>query len=201
MSNLVVYNLAGHLLRLIEGTEPPADEVLQPGEVAVRDVPDPWRTYYAAGAVHTYTPEQMAQKASPPGYPAQWSNATMAWEDLRTLLDMKAAKNAAINEARLRANRTHFMFQGKQIRTDEASFMDIMGAHGDWVTGQTPANWPGGWKAVDNSYVAIPDQATWMAFYRSMVAQGTANFVHAQALKAQLDAATTPAEVDAVPSW
>jgi hypothetical protein len=34
-----------------------------------------------------------------------------------------------------------------------------------------------------------------------MVAAGTANFNHAQTLKAQLAAASTPAEVEAVPNW
>lgn len=148
--------------------------------------------------VNGFTPVPMPQR---PSQNHEFNYTTKQWEDPRTLADLKVAKNEAINAARLRANRTHFTFQGKQIRTDEASFMDIMGAHGDWVTGQAPANWPGGWKTVDNSYVTIPDQATWMAFYRAMVATGTANFNHAQVLKAQLAEAQTPSEVDGVPDW
>lgn len=127
--------------------------------------------------------------------------ATKQWEDPRTLADLKASKNAAINAARLKANQTHFTFMGEQIATDPLSRSDIDGAHGDWLTGQAPQDWPGGWKTIGNSYVPIPDQATWFAFYRAMVAQGTTNFLHAQALKSQLAAATNAEEVAAVPDW
>lgn len=125
----------------------------------------------------------------------------------QTLEELKAAKNAAIDLARERANSTTFMFQGLSIAVDPLSKGDIMGAHGEWLTGQSPEGWPGGWKSKDKGpngeslYVPIPDQATWLAFYRAMVAQGTANFAHAQALKAQLAAATTAEEVAAVPDW
>lgn len=137
----------------------------------------------------------------------RFNRATKQWEDPRTLDDLKAAKNAAIDLARERANSSTFMFQGRTIAVDRLSKDDIMGAHGEWVSGQAPEGWPGGWKTKDKGpngepiYVPIPDQATWMAFYRAMVAQGTANFNHSQALKAQLAAATTPAEVEAVPDW
>lgn len=124
-----------------------------------------------------------------------------AYVDTRSVEELKAEKNAAINAARLRANQSHFTFMGEQIATDPLSRSDIDGAHGDWLTGQAPQDWPGGWKTMGNSYVPIPDQATWFAFYRAMVAQGTTNFLHAQALKAQLAAATTPSEVEAVPVW
>ncbi len=126
----------------------------------------------------------------------------LRWVDPRTLAELKAAKNAAINAERLKANQSHFTFAGKQIATDPLSRSDIDGAHGIIVaTGALPPGWPGGWKAMDNTICPIPDVPTWLAFYGTMVAQGTANFNHAQALKAQLAAATTPAEVEAVPDW
>lgn len=132
----------------------------------------------------------------------QFNYATKQWEDPRTLDGLKAAKNAAINAARLRANQSHFTFAGKQIAADPLSRSDIDGAHGIIVaTGALPPGWPGGWKAMDNTICPILDVQTWLAFYGAMVAQGTANFAHAQALKAQLAAATTPAEVEAVPDW
>lgn len=125
-----------------------------------------------------------------------------AAQGLPTLADLKAAKNAAINAARLKANQSNFTFAGKQIATDPLSRSDIDGAHGIIVaTGTLPAGWPGGWKAADNTICQISDVPTWLAFYGAMVAQGTANFAHAQTLKAQLAAATTPEEVEAVPVW
>lgn len=48
------------------------------------------------------------------------------------------------------------------------------------------------------AYFAIADIAAWKAFYSAMVLQGAANFAHAQDLKSQLEAATTPADVAAI---
>lgn len=119
-----------------------------------------------------------------------------------SLEDIKAAKNAAINAARLKANQSHFVFMGKQISVDPLSRSDIDAAHGViLMLGAMPGDWPGGWKAMDNTIVPIADLATWGQFYGAMVAQGTANFAHAQALKVQLAAATTAEEVAAVPDW
>lgn len=149
--------------------------------------------------VEGYTPVPMGPQPSPAHV---FNYATKQWEDPCTLDDLKAAKNAAINAARLKANQSYFTFAGKQIATDPLSRSDIDGAHGIIVaTGALPPGWPGGWKAMDNTICPIPDVPTWLAFYGAMVAQGTANFAHAQALKAQLAAATTPAEVEAVPDW
>lgn len=130
-----------------------------------------------------------------------WNTTTKQWVDPRTLDDLKAAKNNEINAARLRANRGTFTYAGKTIACDELSRSDIDGVNGEVaLTGALPPGFPGAWKAVDNTYVAIPDLNGWKAFYGAMVAQGQANFAHAQSLKAQLSLATTAAEVDAV-SW
>ena len=128
--------------------------------------------------------------------------ATKQWEDPRTLEDLKAAKNQAINMARAAANSSFFMFQGHRIAVDPLSRSDIDAAHGSILMLQAlPPGWPGGWKSMDNEIVPIPDVAMWAQFYGTMVATGTANFNHSQTLKAQLAAASTPAEVEAVPEW
>lgn len=128
--------------------------------------------------------------------------ATRQWYDPRTLEQVKQAKNGAINAARLRANTSFFVFRGKQIAVDPLSRSDIDAAHGAFLlAGGPPPGWPGRWKAIDNTFVDIPDLATWAQFYGTMVATGTANFQRSQALKAQLDAATTIAEVEAIPDW
>lgn len=117
----------------------------------------------------------------------------------KTLSERKADKNAEINAARLAANRSTFTHAGKAIACDELSRGDIEGTSG-FVTlyGGMPPGWPGGWKAVDNTYVAIPDVTAWKAFYASMYAAGIANFTKAQTLKAQLAAATTPKQVASI---
>lgn len=132
----------------------------------------------------------------------EFNYATKQWEDPRTLADLKAAKNDAINRARAAANSSFFMFQGKRIAADALSRSDIDAAHGAILMLQAmPPGWPGGWKSMENEIVPIPDVATWAQFYGTMVATGTANFNHAQALKTQLAAAQTPEAVADVPNW
>ena len=129
----------------------------------------------------------------------KWLNGTRTPVETATLDDLKAAKNAEINAARLKANRTSFQYAGKAIACDELSMTDIQSANGAVaLTGALPGGWPGAWKAMDNTYVMIPDVATWTAFYQAMVDTGTANFNHSQDLKAQLAAATTPEQVAAI---
>lgn len=116
-----------------------------------------------------------------------------------TLAELKALKNIEINNARLTANRTTFTHAGKTFSCDELSRGDIVSTNDEIGNlSAMPVGWPGGWKAVDNTYTAISDVAAWKAFYTSMFAAGMGNFTHAQALKAQLAAATTAAQVAAI---
>ena len=146
-------------------------------------------------------PAGTTQVPTKPGGGYMWDG--VAWVDpVISVADLKAAKNQAINLARAAANSSFFMFQGKRIAVDQLSRSDIDAAHGSILMLQAlPPGWPGGWKSMDNEIVLIPDVATWAQFYGTMVATGTANFNHSQALKAQLAAASTPAEVEAVPEW
>ncbi|HSV81498.1 MAG TPA: DUF4376 domain-containing protein [Ramlibacter sp.] len=117
------------------------------------------------------------------------------------LVQAKASKRQEINDARLRANRTSFAFAGKEIAVDDVSRSDIDGVSDQvLLTGQFPVGFPGAWKAMDNSYVAIPDVDTWRTFVTAMTTQGAVNFGRAQQRKAEIDAATTIAQVEAV-AW
>ena len=119
--------------------------------------------------------------------------------DTRSVPELKIAKNAEINAARLAANQSSFTFSGKEIACDPLSRSDIDGVNGIVsLTGSLPPSFPGAWKAIDNTYVAIPDVPTWIAFYGSMVAKGVINFNHAQDLKAALALADTPEEIDVI---
>ena len=139
----------------------------------------------------------IAVRPAKPGASHRWDVALKAWSFPIDLA--KDTKNTEINTARLTANRSTFIFAGKDIACDELSRSDIDGAHGIiLMTGALPPGWPGGWKAVDNTSVPIPDVATWGAFYAAMVSQGMSNFAKSQVLKAQLASATTIAEVVAI---
>lgn len=120
-------------------------------------------------------------------------------ESAAKLLATKMAKNDEINAARLKANRSTFTHSGKVFACDELSRSDIDGINGYVALYNAfPAGWPGGWKAVDNTYLPITDIAAWKAFYASMVAHGNLNFAHAQTLKAALLSATTAEQIAAI---
>lgn len=114
---------------------------------------------------------------------------------------LKSAKNTEINESRLTANFSTFPYSGKVFACDQLSRSDIDGTNG-FVSlyGTLPPAWPGGWKAVDNTYIFITTVQDWKDFYRSMFAQGNANFIHAQALKDKLQLATTAKEIQEI-TW
>lgn len=131
----------------------------------------------------------------------QFNYTTKQWTDPRTLADLKAARRAYVNTARLTANQTYFTHEGKQIAADPLSRGDIDAINGEVNnTGGFPAGWPGAWKCLDNTWLPVTTIAQWKALYTSMVNQGTVNFAHAQDLKGQIDAATTPEQVAAI-SW
>lgn len=128
---------------------------------------------------------------SPDGY--------LTAEDTRDIEAARAAKRAQINAAWAAADAGTFAYAGHAISADAASRGRIDAVTGCVLaTGDLPAGWPGGWRDVDNQLAPITSTTDWGAFLGSMVAQGMANFAHAQQLKSTLDAATTLAEIDAV---
>lgn len=117
----------------------------------------------------------------------------------KPLTDLKFAKNIEINAGRAVANTSIFVHGGKVFSCDQLSRSDIDGANGYVALyGALPPGFPGAWKAVDNTYLPIADVEAWKVFYTAMVAQGAVNFAHAQKLKSQLAAATTPKAVSAI---
>lgn len=130
---------------------------------------------------------------------SEFNFTTKVWEETHTLEKSKTDRNLYVNEERAKANQSYFIFSGKHIAADPLSRSDIDAVHGMVLMNNAfPSGWPGGWKAMDNSYVAISDVSAWSGFYTAMVNQGTVNFAHAQSLKGSIDAATTIAEVEAV---
>lgn len=122
------------------------------------------------------------------------------WLDPRTLAEVKAAKNAELTAARVQAD-MRFQHAGKWFQADAAAWKQITGIHG-WVAAQNslPPSFPGQWKAEDNTYYPITTVAQWWAFYGSVLARGAQNFARSEQLKAQVAAATTVEEVEAI-TW
>lgn len=133
------------------------------------------------------------------GIGAVWDGVAFPPAPPVDLLSLKTAKNAEINASRLAANFSTFTHAGKVIACDQLSRSDIDGTNGFIsLYGTMPPGWPGGWKAVDNTYTPIETVADWKAFYASMFAAGNANFAKAQQLKTALDVAATAEEVAAI---
>lgn len=106
---------------------------------------------------------------------------------------------ARIDESRLHANKSYFIFKGKQIATDELDQYDISyTTHHVNLNGALPPTFPGIWKAKDGSYIPIPDVTAWKEFIDAMYIQGSKNFMKSVVLKNQIAAAISFEQVDAV---
>lgn len=117
------------------------------------------------------------------------------------LAEAKVKKNSAINHWREQANYSVFPHAGKMIACDLLSRSDIdaVASHIN-LFGTFPDGFPMGWKTKDETYIPLPDIPAFKAMFRSMTAQGTANFNKSQQLKAVLAAAITEDEVNAI-TW
>jgi hypothetical protein len=123
---------------------------------------------------------------------------------------LKLRKSNEITADRLKADADHFMYSytdsegnivSKDIRTGNKDMVDLLTTN-SYVTlfGEFDEDWPGGWKAIDNTYVQIATIDQWKDFFKCMYKTGIANFKKSQLLKAQIEAATTLEEVAAI-NW
>lgn len=120
------------------------------------------------------------------------------WEYLN-IDEFLEKKLEEINKSRIDANNGTFNFSGKAISCSNDGRTNIDAINGIVsLTGAMPNDWVGVWKAEDNSYISIPDVATWTSFYGAMVAQGIANFTQSETLKAQLNAAYNANDMQAM---
>lgn len=183
--------LTGRILRSGSCSAEDLQNQVQLGE-SLLPITSDWGRHYVQNGVLV---DRLPQPSS--DHVFDWD--TKVWHDPRTLVDMKALKSAEISLGRTLANQSSFVYTGKTIVCDALSRSDIDGVNGYVALyGTLPPNWTGGWKTLDNSYVPIASVDTWKAFYSAMVAAGSANFAHAQDLKAGLALAATLAEVEAI---
>jgi hypothetical protein len=161
-----------------------------------------WHPFPANGIVWMPWQGRLRMSEAPtPTSQYLWTDDGPAWVDLASLDQLKARKNAEINQWRAAANQSTFPFAGKLIDCDALSRSDIDAvANHIGLFGAFPDGFPMAWKTADNDYVLLPDVAAFKAMYRAMTAQGTANFDRSEALKVALGNATDAAEVAAI-TW
>lgn len=130
-------------------------------------------------------------------YPVNWDFSQIDGitieevEEILTLAEVLANKNAEITQARENANNGTFEWNGKIFDGSRESRDKIVAVNGAVNLAEPkamPSGWVGGWKSEDNSLVSIPDVPTWTAFYSAMIATGQANFLKGETLKAQAKA-------------
>lgn len=157
--------------------------------------------YVSGGGLVPYTHAQRTAKAARPTHSAEWSNTLMGWVDQRTLAEAKATKVNDINAARRAAVNGSFPWRGHMIDHNDEARVNIDGINSYVVGNATfPPGWPGYWKSEDNTLVPLTTLTDWQEFLAARTARGTAIFAHSEQLKAQVLAAQTIAEVDAV-AW
>lgn len=171
------------------------------------------RQLMGIGVVSNPTPPEVTatQKAVAPSFTlnpngtwtANWVIIPKTAEEIAaeniTLQSARAAKNEQINDWRKAANQDKFTHAGKDYSCDPLSRSDIDGvALTIALTGDFPEEFPGVWKAVDNTYTPMSDVMDFKALYGSMAKQGALNFIKSEQLKATLAAATTIGEIDAI---
>lgn len=124
-----------------------------------------------------------------------WDLVALPLDQQQHVLDLeKSRKEQEIDIWRLRANESSFPHLGKNFSCDRLARGDI-----DWVNGHVavhgtlPPGFPGGWKALDGTYIPIADVAAWNAFYLSIGVAGHIHYARSTELKAQVAAITDPA--------
>ena len=132
---------------------------------------------------------------------AKWDGGKIVWIESASLVELRALKIVEINAAHELANKTSFTFQGKEIQADPHAMTAIQITDaGILRRNALRADWLGWWKTRDNDHVAIPDVATWNAFFDAIEETGARNFDKAQALKVAIAEAETPEALAAI-TW
>lgn len=161
---------------------------------------DPTPEDVAAMGLEEITGEVNAGPRPTPFHELWRQSGQLVWKDPRSIEQAKNQKRAQIDEWRLQAHRSGFVYQGRRVATDEMSFMDLIGTNGRISRrGSLPANWPGGWKS-GGQIIPIATVEQWDDFYEAMYQQGLSNFFRSQALKTQVDSAQTIEEIEAI-TW
>lgn len=137
---------------------------------------------------------------SPTSHPF-WLEGAFTWVEMASLEELRTAKNAQINAAWIAADSSAFSYAGETFRAEPDDVLRLNSINGYIsLKREMPPDWIGVWKTMDDTFIALPDVASWEPFYTAFVMKGVTNYLAAQGLKAQLAAATTAAEIAAI-TW
>lgn len=126
--------------------------------------------------------------------------ATKQWQDPRTLDDIKAAQWIKVKQARSSAEYAGFTWEGSTFDSDALSQNRITGAASlAQIAGSFDAPFTIDWVLADNTVRAL-DRLEMLQVGVALGAHVATQFAKGVTLRAQIEAATTAAEVEAI-SW
>lgn len=154
----------------------------------------------AAQEVRMFTPDEQARYLNRPVYLAQWNGAVKAWEDLRSLDEMRAAKWSEIKAAREAAEFSSFTCLGYEFDCDRESVTRLMGAiQLAQMALSLGESFAIDWTLADNTVVSLSALDLIQAGQALGVHVNTAH-AKARILREQIDVAPDAAAVRAI-SW
>lgn len=137
---------------------------------------------------------QLVDMPPRPGPTYDFDYALKQWVDPRTLEQRKAAQWEAIKQARANAEYGGFVWDGSPFDSDAASQQKIIGAS-QWAS--INPNIEIDWTLADNT-VRTLTAAQMQQVGQALGAHVDGVYAKARTLRQQIEAATTPAEVEAV---
>jgi len=154
----------------------------------------PHSHYVMGGNLLRYSASEALSKENKPPWARVWNNALMAWEDQRTLQDIKDEQWSLIKQARSQAEYSGFTWDGSTFDSDEKSQNRITGA----VTlAQINPAFAIDWVLADNTTRTL-GQNDMLQVGGALGTHVATQFAKGVGLRAQIDAATTKEAVEAV---
>lgn len=202
MPRLVIFNRStGICSRIVECPDDMADVQASESEIAFADETATAQTHYLNGDTLTaYTSEQVASKATPPSYPARWSDTLLAWEDLRSVSGSRDARWELIKSSRNNALVAPLTTVYGVFDADLYSQKNITDAIAMLQT-LSDAGYPQSveYTLYDNTVASL--STVQMIEVGLSLGQRTQQiYATARALRAAIDAATTISEIEAI-TW
>lgn len=195
MKSYAIFNSDGEILARASGAHSPTEPGRQALEIQDSEL-NLNGCYVADGVLTAYTPEQIAARSSKPRPRTKWSNASMQWQDARTLSQAKTERIQAMSAERDAAIAGGFMWNGSTFKSNaeaEIRLLDLKVAASQ--LGFISRNW----RLADNTWRslnAIEAAAVWAALDAHIQAQ----FLNFAARETTINNASTIAAVDAV-TW
>lgn len=175
--------------------------VAGPGQGFLEAPPDvTYLTHYVSGGMLVaYNAAQRFTKANRPPYTVEWSNTLMVWVDQRTLQEARQQKVAQLLAVKAQAFAAGFYWRGFIIphsREQEGQILTVDAFVRENMA--LPPNWQGYWEDETGAPVPLVSVADWLDFMQARQQRGLEIFRLAAFYQAQLLAATTNAEIDAI---